>query len=238
MSAKVLSSQAEIEGARNELRHMGASFLSSPVARVLRRLGVKRWIDVGDYYKSWDVLMTARLIQEHLPKEAPVLDIGAYGSEILCILARLGYTNLTGVDLNSLIRFMPNLGVIRYVVADFMQSPFPDASFAAITATSVIEHGFHCERLLKEVSRLLRPGGYFLASFDYWPEKIDTNGIRIFNMDWTIFSREEVLSFVREAGARKLKAVGTLDLGATNKVVDWEGKSYTFAWLAIQKSAL
>jgi SAM-dependent methyltransferase len=238
VSAKVLGSQAEIEGARNELRQMGASFLSSPIARLLRRLGVKRSIDVGDYRKSWDVLMTARLIQERLPKEAPVLDIGAYGSEILCVLARLGYTNLTGVDLNPLIRSMPNFGAIQYVVADFMQSPFPDASFAAITATSVIEHGFHGDRLLKEISRLLRPGGYFVASFDYWPEKIDTNGIRIFDMAWTIFSREEVLSFVKEAGTRKLQAVGTLDLEATNKVVDWEGKSYTFAWLAIQKSAL
>jgi SAM-dependent methyltransferase len=238
MSAKVLNSQSEIEGARNELRQMGASFLSSPIVRVLRRLGVKRWIDVGDYRKSWDVLMTARHIQEHLPKDAPVLDIGAYASEILCILARLGYTNLTGVDLNPLISFMQNLGVIRYVVADFMQTPFPDASFAAITATSVIEHGFQGDRLLKEVSRLLRPGGYFIASFDYWPEKIDTTGIRIFDMDWTIFSKEEVLSFVREAATWKMKAVGALNLETTNNIVDWGGKSYTFAWLAIQKSAL
>lgn len=26
-------------------------------------------------------------------------------------------------------------------------------------------------------SRLLRPGGLFIASFDYWPEKIVTDGI-------------------------------------------------------------
>jgi hypothetical protein len=57
-------------------------------------------------------------------------------------------------------------------------------------------------------------------------------------MDWTIFSKEEVLSFVREAATWKMKAVGALNLETTNNIVDWGGKSYTFAWLAIQKSAL
>ena len=137
----------------------------------MNALGFFRGVTVGDVIKSWDVLKTANFLRDRLPPETPVLDIGAYASEILSVLHRMKYSNLTGVDLNPRIKEMPFADHIRYEVADFMATPFPDGSFGAITAISVIEHGFQSERLLREISRLLRPGGYFIASFDYWPEK-------------------------------------------------------------------
>jgi SAM-dependent methyltransferase len=57
-----------------------------------------------------------------------------------------------------------------------MHTPFEDRSFSCITSISVIEHGFDGSRLVREVSRLLVRGGYFIASFDCWPEKIDSSG--------------------------------------------------------------
>jgi SAM-dependent methyltransferase len=131
---------------------------------------------------------------------------------------------------------MPFSDRIRYEVADFMTTPFPDGSFGAITAISVIEHGFRSVQLLREVSRLLRPGGYFIASFDYWPEKVDTAGMDIFGMDWKIFSMGEVLTFIEEAGMQGLSYCGDIDLEAAERVINWEGKEYTFAWLALQKN--
>ena len=162
---------------------------------------------------------------------------GAYASEILSVLHRMKYSNLTGVDLNPRIREMPFADPIRYEVADFMATPFPDGSFGAITAISVIEHGFRSERLLREISRLLRPGGYFIASFDYWPEKVDTTGMDIFCMDWRIFSKAEVLAFIEEARGYDLSSCGEIDLEAEEKVIHWGGKDYTFAWLALRKAA-
>jgi SAM-dependent methyltransferase len=147
------------------------------------------------------------------------------------------YSNLTGVDLNPRIREMPFADPIRYEVADLMATPFSDGSFGAITAISVIEHGFRSERLLREISRLLRPGGYFTASFDYWPEKVDTTGMDIFGMDWRIFSKAEVLAFIEEARAYGLSSCGEIDLEAEEKVIHWGGKDYTFAWLALRKAA-
>ena len=164
------------------------------------------------------------------------MDIGAYSSEILPVLHRMKYSNLTGVDLNPRIKEMPFANTIRYEVADFMATPFSDASFGAITAISVIEHGFQSERLLREISRLLRPGGYFLASFDYWPEKVDTTGMDIFGMDWRIFSKAEVFDFIDEAQAYGLFPCCEIDLEAGEKVIHWGGKDYTFAWLALRKS--
>ncbi len=190
---------------------------------------------VGDHVKSWDVLNAAKFIQTHVARSAPVLDVGAYGSEILCVLNRLDYSALTGVDLNPAIKQMPHAERIRYEVADFLHSPFPDESFAVITAISVIEHGFKSQPLLFEVSRLLHSRGYFVASFDYWPDKIATTGITLFGMDWRIFSRDEVLDFLDEARTYGLAPYGAVNLDAKEPVVAWAGKRYTFAWLILEK---
>jgi len=235
MTVKVLHSRSQIKSARKQLRSMGASCLTPTTVRILRRLGLSHGINVGDYIKSWDVLETARFLLKYLPKDAPVLDLGAHCSEILHTLRRLGYSRLSGVDLNPNIRSMPSADAIQYHVSNFLESPFPDESFKGITAISVIEHGFVGTQLLSEISRLLAAGGYFTASFDYWPEKVDTSGIQLFGMDWKIFSNEEVLSFIQDASDWGLTPIGDIHLEATDKVVHWGNKSYTFAWIAFRK---
>lgn len=239
MTIQVLHSRTEIDLARRELRRQGLSQTSSQPMRWLRRiakkLGFPVGVNVGDTIKSWDVWSTAQFVQKNVPPDTPILDIGAYASEILCVLHRLHYAALTGVDLNPALKQMPYGEAICYEVADFLHTPFPDEAFGAITAISVIEHGFQSEPLLREVTRLLRPGGYFIASFDYWPEKVDTTGIDIFGMDWRIFSRAEVLAFLDEAQAHALRPCGAVNLAAGTPTMLWSGKRYTFAWLALQK---
>ncbi len=237
MSAEVLMAISQIDNARKELLSRGLSCTTSKLLHFMRKLHITRRPEVGDEIKSWDVLKTARFIEDRIKKDASILDIGAYASEILCILHRLGYSRLTGVDLNPDIKYMPYAETIKYVVSDFMHTPFENGSFDVVTSTSVIEHGFNSRALLTEITRLLRPGGYFIASFDYWPEKIDTKGTPFFGMDWKIFSKEEVLAFVDEAGAYDLKACGDLDLSADERPIECAERKYTFAWLALQKRA-
>src|SRR5439155_13891265 len=95
---------------------------------------------------------------------------------LLSILHNLHYSNLTGIDLNPDVKKMPHADAVRYEVANFMHTQFKNEEFQAISAISVIEHGFNSHQLLAEISRLLRPGGYFVTSFDYWPNKVDTGG--------------------------------------------------------------
>jgi SAM-dependent methyltransferase len=185
--------------------------------------------------KSWDVLRTTRFLEQTFPKTARVLDIGAYSSEILCVLHRLGFSQLAGIDLNGRVREMPYRESVRYQVGDFLRTPFPDRSFDVVTSISVIEHGLDPAALLREMARLLGPGGCFVASFDYWPEKVETAGIKFFGMDWRIFSREEVESLIGLARTFGFVPEGTLSLEAGERAVHCADRSYTFAWMVLRR---
>jgi SAM-dependent methyltransferase len=237
MSMRVLQNNLEIRAARDELTRRGLSALDSTGRRLLRALRLDPTPGVGDAIKSWDVLSTVDYLERHLEKDAPILDIGAFASELLVALHRLGFRKLCGVDLNPRLRESPHADTIHYEIADFTQTPFADRSFAALTAISVIEHGFNATALLKETARLLRPGGYFVASFDYWPSKIDTGDTKFFGLDWLIFSEAEVLAFIREARAHGFVPIGEVNAAASERPVKCAGRKYTFGWLALQRLA-
>jgi ubiquinone/menaquinone biosynthesis C-methylase UbiE len=236
MTMEVLQSKLQISKARQELRNKRASFIESPLRSVLRKFGLAGGVKMGDLVKSWDVLATINFLDSHVKKNEPILDIGCYASEVIVALKKLGYLNLSGADLNSDLKKMPYQDSIRYEITDFMHTKFDDASFKAITSISVIEHGFDGQSLLKEMSRLLQPGGYFIASFDYWPEKIDTTGIYIFDMTWTIFSKMEISEFIDEAARYNLFPADEMRYEGKDKVIDCGGKQYTFAWLVLKKT--
>ncbi|MBF8273827.1 MAG: methyltransferase protein [Magnetococcales bacterium] len=231
----VLQNQGEVEKAYGVLKARDLSCLSPQWLRWARRFKLTRAPFVGDRGKSWDLLNSVEFILRYLEKKDPILDIGAYGSEIIGVLHRLGFSCLTGVDLNPEVLRMPKGEGIRYAVGNFMHTSFANESFAAITAISVIEHGLNTAALLGEIKRLLRPGGYFLASVDYWPEKLDTTGIELFGMDWMIFSRQELEHFMRQAQTCQLFPVGTLNFDASERVIHFLDRDYTFAWMVLQK---
>lgn len=79
------------------------------------------------------------------------------------------------------------------------------------------------------------PGGYFIASFDYWPDKIETAGERIFGLDWMIFSDRDVSDLISRAKRHGLTPTGPLEQGATDAPVHFAGRRYTFGWLALVK---
>lgn len=237
MSVEVLQNKEQVRLARERLVEKGISCLGVPFeGRTLwQRLIGRPPTAVGDDLKSWDVLRTVEYLEGTYPKTARVLDLGAFSSEILCALHRLGFGELTGVDLNPRVSRMPFSDAIRWEVGNFMRSRFPDGAFDVITSVSVIEHGFDGPSLLAEAKRLLAPGGSFIASFDYWPEKLDTSDTKFFGLDWRIFSRGEVEELVRQAKDHGFEPAGSLVLDASEKPVSCAGRDYTFAWMALRR---
>lgn len=234
----ILKNRDEIGAAREQLSERGLDVLPTRYENILRSLRLKKEVAVGDVIKGWDVLKTVDFIDSHLEKDSAVLDIGAFSSEILPILLRMGFFRLVGIDLNPQLTGMPSAASIRYDIGNFMETSYLDCSFNAISAISVIEHGYNGERLFQEVSRLLLPGGYFIASFDYWPDKMDSGAAHPFGLSWTIFSREEVMGMLAKAAEFGLKPVGPLDFCAEDRTIEWQEREYTFAWIVLQKGSL
>ena len=235
MSGTCLRSRGQIRAARAELQRRHLGYEPPLMARLLTSIGLPSKWRFGDWLKSWDVLQTAKFLEENLPRDASVLDLGAYGSEILWVLSTLGFENVYGIDLDPRVASMQLPGRAKLEVGDFYQTPFDPKRFDAVTAISVIEHGYRQRELFAEVSRLLRPGGCFIASFDFWPEKLDTAGMDLFGMDWRIFSAREVESMLECALGFGLVPVGEVNLQIERPVIHWGGKSYTFAWVVLTK---
>lgn len=111
--------------------------------RRLRQLGARRW-----------------------PRDAAVLELFCGRGNGLRALERLGFTNVTGVDLSPTLAARYQ-GPARVLVHDCRQLPFPDDSYDA----AVVHGGLHhlpvlpddLARTLHEVRRVLRPGGRFLV---------------------------------------------------------------------------
>ena len=235
MSVEVLTKSLDNTRARQEMRRRGLDFVTPRVTRLLRKAHLVGGVNVGLPQKSWDVLRTVQFVEQHVGKAAPILDLGAYSSEILLSLCKMGFSDLSGIDFDPGVTRMPNRESIKYLTGDFTQTAFPPETFGAITAISVIEHGFCGPRMFGEISRLLKPGGYFVGSTDYWPEKVDTSGVALYGVDWTVFSKDELLKFIEEAGKYGLVPVGELNFEASERTISWLKRNYTFAWFAFQK---
>lgn len=232
---QILQSKAQIYESRKVLRAKNWSTIGGLFDRARRRFKLGSGLTVGDMVKSWDVLQSLDFLDKHLSKQDVVVDFGAYCSEVPVALNKMGFSKVYGVDLNPEIKLMPHAEDINYVISDFLESPLENHSAQAVTAISVIEHGYQPQRLFKEVSRLLADGGYFIASFDYWPEKINVGSTKFFGMDWRIFSREEITEMVQVASEFGLFPVGKMEDTAASKPIHCAGFGYTFGWIVFQK---
>lgn len=234
MTLMTLKSENDIFKARSILDERGLGHMTSKINNLLARFPVFAKARVGDVKKSWDILKTVNFVEENAGKEVPILDLGSYGSELLPILHGMGYQNLHGIDLDRRLRWMPHAENIHYRMGNFLSSPYPDASFEVVTAISVLEHGFQPQAALLEIARLLRPGGFFIASVDYWSAKIDTAHIRPFGMDWCIFSEEDIKEFFEKAEVHGLHPQGELDFQSPTPMIHWKNRDFTFAWMALK----
>jgi SAM-dependent methyltransferase len=104
----------------------------------------------------------ARLYQDFLPLEEPVLDVGCgdghFASVAFSQKLTSGLDPAAGVLHEALER-----GAYRVLLQAWGDAlPYPDAHFATVISNSVLEHIPGVEAVLAEVGRVLRPDGRFI----------------------------------------------------------------------------
>lgn len=123
----------------------------------------------GDYHRhldpNWSYTPTylkkmkyVRQFLEELPKDQPILDAGCGEGVLVEEFAAKGY-KIEGIDLNY------ESPIVKR--GDILNMPFyEDGSFSAVLLFDVFEHLAFVDqpRALKELRRVLRPGGILLAS--------------------------------------------------------------------------
>lgn len=127
--------------------------MSSAVSRLDRAL-------YPGFDRNWDDRLLRNRILAVLASESIVLDLGA-GAGIVAAMDFRGHAaRICGVDLDPRVECNPFLDEGR--VASGAAIPYLDASFDVVFADNVAEHLDDPEGVLREVARVLKPGGRFL----------------------------------------------------------------------------
>lgn len=196
----------------------------------------------NEHWKNWDsVLATAHCVDK-CPTSGRVLDAGAcrdpkYPSAFLPGLGNFRFDQRWGINLDEQEHVIEDGAHYQY--GDITDSPFPSSHFGFAACLSTIEHGVDEFKFLREMGRIIAPGGHLFVSFDYWHDPIDVGDRTAFGAPVRVFNKEDVLKMVEFADRCDLILSGcahkSLDLRCHDKVVRWLGLEYTFMNLLFRK---
>jgi len=144
-----------------------------------------------------------------LGPDSEVLDVGCATGGMMRFLR--GEGRFTGLD-----RSEEAAGIARersgcpVVVGDATAMPFPDARFDGVLAMDVLEHIEDDRAALREIRRVLRPGGAFLASVPCHPVLFSSHDRALMHL--RRYRRGEFLARLVDAGFRPERVTWTNSL--------------------------
>lgn len=175
------------------------------------------------------ILNKLRTLCDH---KGAILDVGCGGGFLSNELARQGYS-VTGVDVSpeslKVAEAHDVTRTVKYEVADAFELPYPDASFDALTAMDFLEHVDRPELVIKEFSRVLKPGGlFFFHTFNRNPvawlvvikllEWFIKNTPKNMHVIRLFIKPKELEEYARKAGMKVMSMVGIRPVLSS---IDW-----------------
>jgi SAM-dependent methyltransferase len=189
-----------------------------------------------DYPKSWDSYLALRHALYTTTSDQRVLDAGGTRESVfLPGLGRLGFRELYNFNLDE-----ATLGAserrINYQRRDITQTEAPNGSFRFVACLSVLEHGVDVYAFLREMARIIAPGGHLFLSVDYWEDPIDAGGQTAFGAPVKVFNLHDLQDLLFNAGVRGFHVAGNEAVSACHdRVVTWLGMQFTFFNLLLRR---
>ena len=125
---------------------------------------IRNWLDRGRYRAfetRWDDRLLRAAVLREIGPDKDLLDLGA-GAGIVPEMNFKGHARrVCGVDPDPRVAANPNLDDGREGIGESI--PYADASFDVVVSDNVLEHLDEPVAVFREVRRVLRPGGIFLA---------------------------------------------------------------------------
>ena len=105
-------------------------------------------------------------------KGKDVLDLGCGGGYHTFHIKELGAKSVVGLDIsrdfiseaNKVLKTRPDVG-IKFIEADASKMPLFDGIFDVVFSNFVIHYFEDSSEIFKEISRVLKPRGYFVGTF-------------------------------------------------------------------------
>ncbi len=126
--------------------------------------------EIRSYYRekhSWGIREgTVRRWMERLPKDADIVELGAGSGRFAAELVEGGFRNLHLVDIDNYLEcdLGPALRSFHALDICFEPLPFADESLDCALALQIFEHLENVWHPLREVHRVLKPGGMFVMT--------------------------------------------------------------------------
>lgn len=179
--------------------------------------------------KDWELQKVTEAIGDGV-----LIDLGANGSFVLHNAIKKGIKGRkVGIDLAEVTGDNKADGA-EYFKGDLMNTPFEDESFDTVVSLSTIEHEVDLDKFAKECSRLLRKGGKLIVSFDYWPDRIITDGLALYGLKWNILDVGDAMDLTGACAFEGLIISGVVKWATQDAVINpsycspFPGISYTF----------
>ncbi|MFH1826927.1 MAG: class I SAM-dependent methyltransferase [bacterium] len=117
---------------------------------------IENLTDVYEYYTDIKIPKT---------KRNKILEIGCGNGRLLARLKKLGFKDINGLEPSKkAVAASPiNVDQKKIVVDYFKENQFKQSSFDVVVFFQVLDHVVNPNKFLKEVYRILKPGGYVLA---------------------------------------------------------------------------
>jgi SAM-dependent methyltransferase len=126
-----------------------------------------QYSDPASILANWEVQVLPQFVDWLGKADGPILDVGCGVGHLGRSLAAIGRTDvqIIGTDFQAELLAKVGPGYAALLEADVHHLPLRDASFAGVVASNSLHHFPDLELAMREIARVLRPGGV-LVSYD------------------------------------------------------------------------